>query len=135
MKKLKDLINNWKLNLFGHKYTVDIHGEFRNIPEGHYSVLLDYNRNGCLSRLINNVGCLPENILGKLSWQLIRAINFYHTKTNQAYGGLFPSQILIGENEEFKVSLFILYIKAKLWIKATFDEFLYRKPNKNRKNK
>lgn len=84
---------------------MEVYNNFKNAPEGYLSVIMEYTRNNCLDQLVTNVGTLPENLLIKLGWQLIRAINHFQTKTNQSYQGLFPSQILLDENDNIKVFL------------------------------
>jgi len=68
---------------------------------------MEYTKNSCLEQLVTNVGMLPENLLIKLGWQLIRAMNHFQTKTNQSYSGLFPSQILFDDKDNIKVCLII----------------------------
>ncbi len=122
------MLNLWENKLFRYKHVIEIYNEFKNIPEGHYSVVMENLRNGGLENLVTNVGAIPENLLIKLTWQMINAINLFQKKTNQAYNGLFPSQILFDDCENLKVIYkpFINIYLDYAWVETTASLIQYR---------
>jgi len=66
------------------------------------TLVTEYINNGSLQNLLDCSGCLPEEILKNISYQLIKILETYQKKSNSCLGGINPSQILFTKNGTIK---------------------------------
>ena len=73
-------------------------------------MLLDYVGGGNLKQLIHSCGNLNEQVIKTIAFSIINALETFQCYTNNAYGTLYPSQILLNDDGTIKVHL-VYYIE------------------------
>lgn len=77
---------------------IQVHSVSYNYPEGAISILIDYFEEGSLLDLLEVVLTLPESVIREIFEQVIVNLKMFYDLTEMQFGGLSPSQILIGND-------------------------------------
>lgn len=76
------------------------------IKDGHVHMALEYMDAGSLADVIKEVGKIPEQIIGLMSVQILRGIEYLHKTMKVIHRDIKPSNILINKKGQVKIADF-----------------------------
>jgi serine/threonine protein kinase len=100
----KKLLELKTLHQAKHEYIVGFHGAF--YCEGKLTFVLEYVNCGTLADLIQGAGPIPENVLAKLTAQLLTGLEYLHKQLHIIHRDIKPQNILISSNGCVKITDF-----------------------------
>jgi serine/threonine protein kinase len=74
--------------------------------EGSILIALEYMDAGSLSEVLSKSGPIPENIMAKITKQVLQGLNYLHKKLHLIHRDIKPSNILINKAGQVKISDF-----------------------------
>lgn len=74
--------------------------------EGSFFIALEYMDSGSLATVLTKAKSIPENVLGKISFQVLQGLNYLHKKLHLVHRDIKPSNLLVNRNGEVKISDF-----------------------------
>eukprot|EP01114_Cavostelium_apophysatum_P011170 TRINITY_DN2536_c0_g1_i1.p1 TRINITY_DN2536_c0_g1~~TRINITY_DN2536_c0_g1_i1.p1 ORF type:complete len:381 (-),score=102.82 TRINITY_DN2536_c0_g1_i1:821-1963(-) len=74
--------------------------------EGSFFIALEFMDSGALSNVLTKAKTIPENVLGKIAFQVLSGLNYLHKKLHLVHRDIKPSNLLISGNGQVKISDF-----------------------------
>jgi mitogen-activated protein kinase kinase 1 len=100
----KKLVELKTLLASNHPNIVGFYGAFYN--DGTLSFVLEFMDKGTLADLTQQVKIIPENILGKLTFEMLKGLNYLHKKLHLIHRDIKPQNILINSKGQIKITDF-----------------------------
>eukprot|EP00742_Colponemidia_sp_Colp-10_P006036 GILJ01006460.1.p1 GENE.GILJ01006460.1~~GILJ01006460.1.p1 ORF type:complete len:395 (+),score=49.26 GILJ01006460.1:109-1293(+) len=85
-------------------YIVGFYGAF--YQEGAINIALEYMDCGSLQDVLKAVGKIPENILGKMTIQVLKGLEYLHKTLKLIHRDIKPSNLLVNSRGDFKIADF-----------------------------
>eukprot|EP01102_Stenamoeba_stenopodia_P016845 TRINITY_DN5934_c0_g1_i2.p1 TRINITY_DN5934_c0_g1~~TRINITY_DN5934_c0_g1_i2.p1 ORF type:complete len:330 (-),score=79.54 TRINITY_DN5934_c0_g1_i2:39-1028(-) len=92
------------LHLSSHESIVEFYDAFYS--DGSIFLALEYMDCGNLADVLKQVGKIPENVLGKITDQLLRGIEYIHKELHVVHRDIKPSNLLLNSKGEVKITDF-----------------------------
>jgi len=86
------------------EYVVKCYGAFLN--SGRISIALEYMDKGSLADLLKKVGTISEIILGVITYQVLKGLEYLHKNMRMIHRDIKPSNLLINSDGQIKIADF-----------------------------
>jgi len=86
------------------EYVVKCYGAFLN--SGRISIALEYMDKGSLADLLKKVGTISEIILGMITYQVLKGLEYLHKNMRMIHRDIKPSNLLINSDGQIKIADF-----------------------------
>mmetsp|Transcript_14 Transcript_14/g.15 ORF Transcript_14/g.15 Transcript_14/m.15 type:complete len:361 (+) Transcript_14:10-1092(+) len=100
----KKLVELRTLHASKHKYIVKFYGAF--YYDAKLLFLLEYMDCGTLGDVVKRNGPIPENVLSKITSQLLQGLHYLHTQLHIIHRDIKPSNILVNTKGILKITDF-----------------------------